>query len=490
MNRNVLLSMMLLCVAHIGFAQLEVSNLGNASIGNVSPLSDTKLYLDCSTPTADAYGLYSFLEHTNATTNGSLGRPTLYGAYFKNEQSGPSGSFGHSYGIKVSNKNYTSNSTIYGVSVSNDISGASSGNSYGFHAINNSGGIGAATYGLYAKNTSGTGAGGGVVYGAYLDNALTNGSSGTVYGIYSTNVSSILGTVYGAYLSAQSPNNSAYVRGLYVTVSGPTDSKRYAGYFTGGKVVLNGDVGIGKDPVIGRALDVSGGIWVNNVQVHSDERLKSDIKPLSDEKDKLYLLQGKSYKKMLPPTGLEEDSLAEKREIVEIPEYGYLAQELKDIFPDLVDQDTSDYYSINYIGLIPVIVEALKDQRLESEKKQIQIDEQREQIKQLIKLMDIKSINEKAFEENGIESIPILLQNTPNPFNQATEIGYYIPESVNSANIYIYDVSGFQQRNISISERGKGATILQASALQAGIYFYTLICDGKPVDTKQMILTR
>ena len=38
--------------------------------------------------------------------------------------------------------------------------------------------------------------------------------------------------------------------------------------------------------------------------------------------------------------------------------------------------------------------------------------------------------------------------------------------------------------------RGKGATTLQASVLQAGIYFYTLICDGKPVDTKQMILTR
>ena len=96
----------------------------------------------------------------------------------------------------------------------------------------------------------------------------------------------------------------------------------------------------------------------------------------------------------------------------------------------------------------------------------------------------------KVFEKNGIESIPLLLQNTPNPFNQATEIGYYIPENVGSANIYIYDISGFQQRNIAIAERGKGATILQASTLQAGIYFYTLICDGKPVDTKQMILTR
>ena len=149
----------------------------------------------------------------------------------------------------------------------------------------------------------------------------------------------------------------------------------------------------------------------------------------------------------------------------------------------MVSQDADGYYGVNYIGLIPVIVEALKDQRVEIEKQQ-------EQIKQLVKLLDIKAINEKAFEKNGIELIPLLLQNTPNPFNQSTEIGYYIPEGVDKANIYIYDISGFQQKNISISERGKGAAILQASTLKAGIYFYTLICDGQPVDTKQMILTK
>jgi len=36
----------------------------------------------------------------------------------------------------------------------------------------------------------------------------------------------------------------------------------------------------------------------------------------------------------------------------------------------------------------------------------------------------------------------------------------------------------------SVFEQGKGVTTLQVSALRAGIYFYTLICDGKPVDTK------
>ncbi len=244
----------------------------------------------------------------------------------------------------------------------------------------------------------------------------------------------------------------------------------------------SGQIGIGKIPDSNAKLDVAGSIYAYNVLLTSDERLKTKIKPLSEEKDKLYLLQGKSYKKTLPPTGLEKFSYS-KEKVIEATEYGYLAQELKEIYPDLVSQDSAGYYSVNYIGLIPVIIEALKDQRLEIEK-------QREQIKQLVKLSGIKIIDEKVFVENGIEDIPLLMQNTPNPFNQTTEIAYYIPQSVKTATLHIYDLNGFQQKQISITERGKSSSIIQAATLKSGIYFYTLICDGMPVDSKQMILTK
>ena len=45
--------------------------------------------------------------------------------------------------------------------------------------------------------------------------------------------------------------------------------------------------------------------------------------------------------------------------------YGFSAQEVKEVFPDLVTEDDNGYLSVDYIGLIPVLVEALKEQQTE-----------------------------------------------------------------------------------------------------------------------------
>jgi hypothetical protein len=262
--------------------------------------------------------------------------------------------------------------------------------------------------------------------------------------------------------------------------------------------------------------DVPGLNFINSLQPVTynldpdamDELLKSDDPEINRLNDSLRSSRSPEEK------AFEAKARAAKQKQVQT---GFVAQDVEKIAKSIgydfsgVDVDEMGIYGLRYAEFVVPLVkavqelsekntalqehsnelaEALKDQQSENEKQQIQIEEQREQIKQLVKLMGIKSIDKKAFEENGIESIPMLLQNTPNPFSQATEIGYFIPETVNRANIYIYDINGVQQKNISIAERGNGVTVLQATALQAGIYFYTLICDGKPVDTKQMILTK
>ncbi len=261
----------------------------------------------------------------------------------------------------------------------------------------------------------------------------------------------------------------------------------------------DGNVGIGRVP--SSKLDVAGSIAIyGTVKVSSDERLKTNITQLTEnETSKLYMLNGKSYQKHQPEETTEivskdkngninpaKNFSKNKNKQKETTEYGFLAQELKDVYPDLVSQDSAGYYLVDYIGLIPVLVEAIKEQK-------ITIDELSSKINGSNSSSGPKKIGAtKPIAENSTDLLtyPVLDQNVPNPFNTTTTINYFLPSTVSSASIYIYDMNGTQLRSYSISQRGKGSIIIQGSELNAGMYLYALITDNKVIDTKRMILTK
>jgi hypothetical protein len=78
-------------------------------------------------------------------------------------------------------------------------------------------------------------------------------------------------------------------------------------------------------------------------------------------------------------------------------------------------------------------------------------------------------------------------QNAPNPFTDRTTIAYLIPETVKQAQLMVYDDMGNVVRKMDIRVRGEGTLTLDASKLRKGIYKYSLIADGKIMDTKTMI---
>ena len=99
-------------------------------------------------------------------------------------------------------------------------------------------------------------------------------------------------------------------------------------------------------------------------------------------------------------------------------------------------------------------------------------------------------------QENGFEkqttqviSPAKLYQNNPNPFSESTEIRYYIPENTTNAVICIYDMVGGQIMKIENLSRGYSSVTLNGSQLRAGMYMYSLLVDGREIDTKRMILT-
>jgi len=135
------------------------------------------------------------------------------------------------------------------------------------------------------------------------------------------------------------------------------------------------------------------------------------------------------------------------------------------------------------LELIPILVTALKDQ-------QTQIDTLKSEIDNLksITPSKVKSTNSLLSDPN-IQSAA-LYQNNPNPFSQSTQIKYYLPHTVQTALLCIYDLQGKQLKQISISERGNGSQLISGSEFVPGIYLYGLIADGNEVDVKRMILTK
>jgi Chaperone of endosialidase len=108
----------------------------------------------------------------------------------------------------------------------------------------------------------------------------------------------------------------------------------------------------------------------------SDARLKKNITPLSSTLTKLTQLNGYTYN-WLSPTRDQRQQI------------GLLAQEVQKVYPQLVTELKGDNnkttLGINYLGLIPVLLEGMKEQQKQIEQQQKQIDEQRKMIEQLLK---------------------------------------------------------------------------------------------------------
>ena len=83
-----------------------------------------------------------------------------------------------------------------------------------------------------------------------------------------------------------------------------------------------------------------------------------------------------------------------------------------------------------------------------------------------------------------------LFENQPNPFTENTEIYFFIPEESHSAFISIYDMSGNQTMKFDVSmPKGYSSITIEGNKLQKGTYIYSLVVDGKEVDSKKMVLT-
>jgi hypothetical protein len=81
----------------------------------------------------------------------------------------------------------------------------------------------------------------------------------------------------------------------------------------------------------------------------------------------------------------------------------------------------------------------------------------------------------------------VLNQNVPNPFAESTIITYSIPRSFNSAQLVFSTIKGEVIKTVDIKTPGKGQVNVFASDISSGLYMYTLVVDGRQVDSRKMI---
>ena len=105
-----------------------------------------------------------------------------------------------------------------------------------------------------------------------------------------------------------------------------------------------------------------------DLTINSDERLKDNIQPLGSTLNKLHQIEGKTY--------------SFKKDEEHTPKIGVLAQEVQLVFPELVTEGADGILSVNYQGLVPVLINAINEQdakiaALEAQNEQLAIASQK-----------------------------------------------------------------------------------------------------------------
>ncbi|MCK5051231.1 MAG: tail fiber domain-containing protein [Candidatus Cloacimonetes bacterium] len=258
------------------------------------------------------------------------------------------------------------------------IKGENTGLGYGVYGENSNSGnfgyLGSAFYGVYGENSNSGN------YGYLGTSSFGVHGNGAIYGGY------FEGGYHGVY-SIVIPTGSSYYYGVKADVSGGSGFNYGIRGAASGSGTNFGIYGIAASGSTNYAGYFSGDLAYTGTLINaSDERFKENVQPFNNALSKIKLMNVHTFNFI---------QMTEEKQLV-LPEgeqIGLIAQELEEIIPDLVsdnihtynrnegiegaerDMDQIEYKGINYIGLIPVLIEAIKELNTQNEEQQRQIDE-------------------------------------------------------------------------------------------------------------------
>ncbi len=100
---------------------------------------------------------------------------------------------------------------------------------------------------------------------------------------------------------------------------------------------------------------VQGNLLVNSTTYTSDGRYKKNIQNLQYPLDKIMRLRGVTYEMRADEFPLLHFSSGKQ--------IGLIAQEVENIIPEIVSTNADGYKSVDYAKLVPLLIEAIKEQQ-------------------------------------------------------------------------------------------------------------------------------
>ena len=127
-------------------------------------------------------------------------------------------------------------------------------------------------------------------------------------------------------------------------------------------------------------MAATGNVTGSGSDFSSDWRFKKNITPVASALEKLSKLNPVNY-------DWRKDEFKEKG-FSDKKQWGFIAQEIENVMPELVKEDKNGYLKLNYTGVIPLLTKAMQEQQTEMEKQQKEIDQLKAQLQSIMKMLD------------------------------------------------------------------------------------------------------
>lgn len=203
-----------------------------------------------------------------------------------------------------------------------------------------------------------------------------------------------------------------------------------------------------------------------------------------------------TYQKERPVMPVEEETIfdpdGDSSKVMEAPEpdimdeqfytkshYALDADKLEEVFPDLVYVNKDGSKVINYVEMIPLLVQSINELNEKIEVLQGQSSSGRAKAA----VRGTTGVNGTSISQNK------LYQNTPNPFKETTTIHFTLADDARDAYICIFDMTGKPVKKLPVTT-GMDSVSFRGYEIGEGMFLYSLVVNGQEIDTKRMIITK